>query len=190
VGRRRRVNPETLAAIPARTLLEHGLEARIPLPPGDRALVETGARVAPGDPIIEHLRDRRVAEVVVKAAPAGAAASPAIGVGVRWSPQPSRRRPDATVEGELLAPLPGRADRWRLATGEHRVQLTSPLAGEVSAVLPGGEVRIRAAGPAIRGALAAGASAHGPLELATDPFGELRPGGIDVGRAGTILVVG
>ena len=55
---------------------------------------------------------------------------------------------------------------------------------------PGGEVRLRAAGRALRGAFAAGSPAHGQLELATDPFGDLRPGGIDVGRAGSILVVG
>jgi hypothetical protein len=183
------VNPETLASIPARTLLETGLEARIPLPPGDRALVTPGTWVDPGDPIVEHVRDRRIAEVDIKAT-AGASAGPAPAVGARWSPPPSRRRSEAAGDGELLAPLAGRTDRWRLATGEHRVQLTSPLRGEVTEVLPGGEVRIRAAGPAIRGALAAGASAHGPLELATDPFGELRPGGIDVGRAGSILVVG
>ena len=183
------MNPEALASIPARPLLETGLEARIPLPPGDRALVVAGTWVDAGDPIVEHLRDRRVGEVDVKAL-AGAAATPATGVGLRWAPPPSRRRGEAAGDGELIAPLPGRPDRWRIATGEHRVQLTSPLRGEVSAVLPGGELRIRAAGPAIRGALAAGAAAHGPLELATDPFGELRPGGIDVGRAGSILVVG
>jgi hypothetical protein len=148
-----------------------------------------GTWVDAGDPIVEHLRDRRIAEVDIRSTP-GAAATPAPAVGARWSPPPSRRRHDAAGDGELLAPLPGRTDRWRLATGEHRVQVTSPLRGEISEVLPGGELRIRAAGPAIRGALAAGASAHGPLALATDPFGELRPGGIDVGRAGSILVVG
>jgi hypothetical protein len=57
-------------------------------------------------------------------------------------------------------------------------------------VRPGAEIRVRAGGPALRGAIAAGSAARGRLELATDPFGELRPGGIDVGRAGSILVVG
>lgn len=175
-----------LAAIPSRTLVEWGLEARIALAPGDRALVEVGSIVTAGDPIVEHLRDRRVAEVVVPRSPDGGGP----GVGSRWAPTMGRRRPDVAHDGELLAPLPGRADRWRIATGEHRVQLASPVSGEVSAVVPGGELRIRVAGPAVRGAIAAGAAAHGPLELATDPFGELRPGGIDVGRAGSILVVG
>ena len=93
-------------------------------------------------------------------------------------------------DGELLAPLPGRRERWRLVTGEHRVRIEAPLGGDVTEVRPGAEIRIRASGPAIRGAFAAGSAARGRLELATDPFGELRPGGIDVGRAGSILVVG
>ena len=41
---------------------------------------------------------------------------------------------------------------------------------------PGAELRVRAAGPALLGAFAAGSAAHGRLELATDPFGELRRG--------------
>jgi hypothetical protein len=175
-----------LAAIPSRVLVEHGMEARIVLAPGDRPLVEVGSFVSAGDPIVEHLRDRRVAEVVTPRAEDGGTLS----VGTRWSQAPGRRRTETAQDGELLAPLPGRADRWRIATGEHRVQILSPLTGEVSAIVPGGELRIRAAGPAIRGVIAAGAAAYGPLELATDPFGELRPGGIDVGRAGSILVVG
>ena len=66
----------------------------------------------------------------------------------------------------------------------------TPVGGDVIAVRPGGEVRLRTAGRAVRGAFAAGSPAHGRLELATDPFGELRPGGIDVSRSGSILVVG
>jgi hypothetical protein len=183
------VTPAWIDEVPSRTLLEDGLEARFPLPPGDRPMVDVGSMVAAGDPIVEHLRDRRLAEVDVRPDPGGVGV-PAPVVGARWAPTAARRRPEHGLDGELVAPLPARPDRWRLATGEHRVQLVSPLRGVVSGVSPGGELRIRATGPAIRGALAAGAAAHGPLELATDPFGELRPGGIDVGRAGSILVVG
>ena len=46
------------------------------------------------------------------------------------------------------------------------------------------------AGRAMTGVLMTGQPAHGRLDLATDAAGELRTGGIDVGRAGTILVVG
>src|SRR4029077_10924241 len=62
--------------------------------------------------------------------------------------------------------------------------------GTVAGIQPGAELRVRAAGLALLGAFAAGSAAHGRLELAPDPFGELRAGGIDVGRAGSILVVG
>jgi hypothetical protein len=174
-----------LDLVPIRTLLEDGLETHFPLPPGDRALVEPGATVLAGDPLHERLRDRRIDEVEVHG---GDADRPR--PGRRWTPTPGRRRRDRDVEGELLAPVPGKADRWRLVTGDHRVILPSPVSGVVTEVRPGAEIRVRPLGRALRGAFAAGTAARGRLELATDPFGDLRPGGIDVGRAGSILVVG
>jgi hypothetical protein len=180
------IDHDVMAEIPARALLQRGLEARFPLPPGDRALVVVGATVAPGEALLEHLRDRRIDEIDVRTAPD--ADRPA--AGTRWAPPPGRRRHDHDGDGELLTPVPGRKERWRLVTGDHRDQVTSPLGGEVIAVRPGAEIRIRASGPSLRGAFSAGSPARGRLELATDPFGELRPGGIDVGRAGSILVVG
>jgi hypothetical protein len=180
------IDRDMLGEIPSRPLLERGLEARFALPPGDRALVSPGAHVEAGDALLEHLRDRRVDEIDVRSAPD--AERPA--AGTRWTPPPGRRHRDHDGDGELLTPLPGRKERWRLVIGTHRDPVTSPLAGEVLAVRPGAEIRIRAAGPSLRGAFAAGSAARGRLELATDPFGELRPGGIDVGRAGSILVVG
>lgn len=173
--------------IPARHVLERGLEARFPLPPGDRPLVVAGSIVAGGDPLLEHLRDRRIEEIEVHPGPDGEPPLP----GSRWSPVAGRRRRHETdVEGELLTTVPGHKDRWRMVTGEHRDIVPSPLAGEVVEVRPGAEIRVRATGGALRGAFAAGTAAHGRLELATDPFGELRPGGIDVSKQGSILVVG
>ena len=75
-------------------------------------------------------------------------------------------------------------------TGDHRDAVTSPVGGAVHDVRPGAEIVLRTAGLSLGGAFAAGSASHGRLELATDPFGDLRPGGIDVGRAGSILVVG
>ena len=75
-------------------------------------------------------------------------------------------------------------------TGDHRDTVLAPVGGEVVAIHAGGELRLRVAGRALRGAFSAGSPARGRLELATDPFGDLRPGGIDVGRRGSILVVG
>ncbi|MEI7743327.1 MAG: hypothetical protein WCK58_06210 [Chloroflexota bacterium] len=180
-------SPAWLDLIPVRHILERDLEARFPLPPGDRPLVIEGSPVGAGDPLLEHLRDRRIEEIDVH--PASGAERPL--PGSRWSPVAGRRRRrDADIEGELLTILPGRKDRWRLVTADHRDIVPSPLTGDVVEVRPGAEIRVRAAGAAIRGALAAGTAAHGRLELATDQLGELRPGGIDVSKQGSILVVG
>jgi len=175
-----------LAVVPSRPFVEHGLETRFPLAPGDRSLVDAGANVAAGDPLLERLRDRRVDETGL---PPDAATSAR--AGQRWTPETrGRRRPEHVVEGELLAPVSGGRDRWRMVTGEHRDRLLAPVPGDVVDVRPGAEIRLRTAGASLTGSFAAGSSARGRLELATDPFGELRAGGIDVGRSGSILVVG
>lgn len=177
--------------VAVRPLVDDELEARFALALGDRPIAEVGATVQPGDTLLERLRDRRIDEVAMPAEPGvDAHADPA--AGGRWAPRSSTGRLGhaATNEGELLSPVPGQPDRWRIVTGDQRDPVLSPLAGQVVAVRPGGEVRVKPAGHAFRGAFAAGSPAHGRLELATDPFGDLRPGGIDVGRAGSILVVG
>lgn len=175
-----------LAEIPIRPFVERSLESRFALQPGDRPLVEAGATVQAGEGLFERLRDRRVIEVAIPATAERAVA------GARWTAPSSggRRRAERGMEGELLAPLHGGKDRWRVATGEQREVVPSPVAGTVTAVLPGAEIRVRPAGLALTGSLAAGSASQGRLELATDPSGELRAGGIDVGRAGSILVVG
>ena len=176
------------AEIPVRPMLEDDLEARFVLAPGDRARVAIGDVVKPGDPLLEHLRDRRIDEVAI--AP-GVDGSGERAAGEQWSrASGGRLRKDQAADGELLSIVPGQRDRWRIVVGDQRDSVETPVGGEVVGVRPGGEVRLRAAGRALRGAFAAGVPAHGPLELATDPFGDLRPGGIDVGRAGSILVVG
>ena len=178
-----------LSEIPSRPFIETGIETSLPLPPGDRALVEVGAEIAPGDPVIEHIPDPVIDEVTIGAVEG----VPGPAAGQRWSPDDEtgrRRHGHGEQGGELLAPIPGRGDRWRIVTGEHRDTQQSPVGGMVLEVLPGGRVCIRVAGRALRGAFAAGSPSHGRLELATDPFGELRAGGIDVARAGSILVVG
>jgi hypothetical protein len=177
--------------IAVRRLVDRDLEARFLLAPGDLPLVEVGAAVKPGDPLLEHVADRHIDEVAIPAGP-GIDAHAAPTVGGRWAPRATngRARGGTPGEGELLSLVPGQHDRWRIATGDQRTTILTPLTGRVVAIRPGGEVRVQAAGLALRGAFAAGSPASGVLELATDPFGDLRPGGIDVGRAGSILVVG
>ena len=145
-----------------------------------------GGRSAPRAP-----RDRRIDEVAIPADPGiDAHADPVGGRPLGAAIDERAAKGGATRDGELLSLVPGQHDRWRIVTGDQRDDVMTPVGGDVIAVRPGGEVRLRAAGRALRGAFAAGSPAHGRLELATDPFGDLRPGGIDVGRAGSILVVG
>jgi hypothetical protein len=79
---------------------------------------------------------------------------------------------------------------WRIAAGDHAEQLDAPVAGLVRDVRPGIGIAIRTTGRALRGIRVIGGPSRGQLELATGPGGELRPGGLDVGSAGAILVVG
>ncbi len=202
-----------LAEVPERPIADRDLAVRFVMLPGDRPLVDAGDHVQPGDALFERLRDRRIEEVVIPSPPGvttRSATDPGIGAaedtggdatggdearpatGRRWTPVVTSRirRNVPGGEGELLARIPGRRDRWRMITGERRDPVEAPIAGVVASVIPGAEIVVRSAGLAVRGAFAAGVPAHGRLELATDPFGELRPGGIDVGRAGSVLVVG
>ena len=64
----------------------------------------------------------------------------------------------------------------------------SPFAGIVREVRPGTGITIRAAGRGIRGVVALGSPTRGRLQTGGDSH--LRSGGLDVGSAGTILVVG
>jgi hypothetical protein len=175
-----------LAEIPIRALIEDGLEQRVALAPGDRPLVAAGDVVEPGTPLLARLRDAHVEEVDVRA-PDGERLIPGSAFA---AVAPHRGRGDVRLEGELLGPVPNRARRWRLATGEHRVPVPAVTGGTVTAVLPGSEIRVALDGRVLRGAFAAGQAARGRLAIVTDASGELRPGGIDVSQSGSILVAG
>ncbi|HET7726823.1 MAG TPA: hypothetical protein VFK54_05795 [Candidatus Limnocylindrales bacterium] len=176
---------EGIDLVVTRGLVETGLLTTLPLRPGDRALVAEGDLVAPDDPVIERLRDPVVEDALV-------ADGPDVRVGARWSGEAAGtlRRRVAIADGELLAPHPGSAGRWRVVTADQRDLLLSPVAGAVVAVRPGVAIEIALSGSALRGVLAAGTISHGRLELATDRGGEVRSGSLDVGRAGSVLVVG
>lgn len=174
-----------LDLVPVRTLVEAPVDAVFTVAPGDRVLVEAGASVVIGAPIAERLRDPRLEDkaVVEPVEPRpgdrwhalGRVVSPATPGGPRGAPG-----------GEYLFPW---RSRWRVATGDIVDPLETPVAGIVRDVHPGTDITIRAAGRGIRGIVALGGPTRGRLSLAAGPEGGLRPGALDVGMAGAILVV-
>ncbi len=185
--------PESIAddrafgLVSRRTLAEDRPLARFAIAPGDRVLVALGDLVTPGVGLVERQRDPRVED-----GPPLTAADPArpLRAGDWWPGDghetggPLRRRQPRTAAGELLHAADG---RWRIAGGGHLDLLESPVAGRVEAVVPGREVVLALTGRAVPGAFAAGIPARGRLELVDGEAG-LR-GALDVGRAGTILLV-
>jgi hypothetical protein len=171
--------------VPARPLAVARPRVRVALAPGDRALVAPGDAVEMGAPLVERLRDARI-ELVPDG---GAAAAPGdrVDVPAGRSGRSRRERDGARDLGELLFVDGGRR---RVVTGDHVDIVESPGPGTVRAVHQASELELEIAGHAVPGVLALGVPTHGRLEIATDEAGELRPGSIDVGRAGTILVVG
>lgn len=178
-----------LGLVARRTLLGGPVEVTFPLRPGDRALVEHGDAIPPGTTVVERLRDPRIVEL--PAAATGEGRRP----GERWSTSGhahSRlRRGEGAESGELLYEHAG---HWALAAGEHPEPVDCPVAGVVRDIRPGIGVRVRAQGRAMLGAEALGDPASGRLSLGSDGHdhrhGRLRSTTLDVGLAGTILVIG
>jgi len=192
--------PASRPAEPGRDLRGLDLVARRPvvagpteilfrLAPGDRALVSAGDAILAGSPIAERLRDARTIEVASSAA--GEEARP----GGRWSTAGHGgvhlRRGGGAEAGELLYEHGG---RWTIAAGEHAETVDCPLAGVVRDVRPGIGIRVRAQGRAVLGVEALGDPTHGRLSLGSERSdqrqGRLRSTSLDVGLAGTILVIG
>ena len=157
-----------LGLVNARRLIDPPAEITFSLTPGDRALVAAGETVVAGAPIVERIRDAQLIDRVVP----GSA-----------DPRPGGR----VAEGELLFMW---HDRWRVAGGEVTETLDSPITGIVRDVRPGSAIVIQASGRALHGIVALGGPTRGRLHIAAGSDGELRSGGLDVGLAGTILVVG
>lgn len=161
-------SPPDLGLVSARRLIGGPAEITFGMTPGDRALVAAGETVVAGAPIVERIRDAQLSDQVI---PASA------------DPQPGGRVP----EGELLFEW---HDRWRVAGGEVTESLDSPVTGIVREVRPGSAIVIQSKGQSLRGIVALGGPTRGRLHIAAGNDGELRSGGLDVGLAGTILVVG
>lgn len=166
-----------LALVPTRRLVTAPVDVTFALAPGDRTLVTAGDSVVVGAPIAERLRDPRLTEVII---PDTAEARP----GARWAGNAKRGEARGPA-GEVMFLWRG---RWRIATGDIADPIESPFAGIVREVRPGTAITIRAAGRGLRGVVAMGSPTRGRLRVGSDR--ELRSGGLDVGSAGAILVVG
>ncbi len=178
------VAPPGLELVAVRPVLRSPVVARVDLAPGDRVLVAPGEPVIAGTPLVERLRDPHLDE-----APALAGEDPRQ-PGDRLSAEVqtghSLRRA-ASVAGELVF-RSGR--RWRVATGDVMDPIEAPGPGVVREVRAGTGLEIELEGVGLPGAFAVGVPSRGRLAIAAERSGEVHATGLDVGRAGTILVVG
>ena len=176
--------PPSLDLVAARALVTDDAVAWFDMSPGDRALVSVGQAVAAGAALIERLRD---AHPTVPQSQPHVDARP----GDRYVPLPGRvpslrGRPDP-LEVELLHHPPS---GWRVISGEVSDTLDAPAAGIVREVRSGVGLAVALEGHALLGRAVAGGPSRGRLVMAADPAAELRPGALDVGLAGTIVVAG
>src|SRR6185436_9384414 len=178
-----------LDLVAQRPVLGSSIEMGFRLAPGDRALVTQGDTVVAGTTIAERLRDPRLVELGDGAT--GEDARP----GDRWTsiahPTARAKRGGAPEAGELVYEHGG---HWTLAAGEHVEPIDCPVAGVVRDIRPGIGIRVRAQGRAMPGVEALGEPTSGRLSLGGDRgdvrHGRLRSTSLDVGLAGTILVIG
>jgi hypothetical protein len=182
--------PGGLELVPSRPLVVHAPIVRLSLAIGDRILVQQGDVVTAGTPLIERMRDVELVgpsdrrRRAMGRAPSPAPATPAA-IGRHsgeWHAQV-----DGRPSGELAVRHGG---GWQIAVGNPAEVLEAPAAGIVREARPGIALILATDGPALPGAHGAGSPARGRLEIAGGPDAELRPSALDVGRAGTILVVG
>jgi hypothetical protein len=99
----------------------------------------------------------------------------------------SKGKPAVRVGGTLLFESHG---RWRAAAGERHQIVESPVAGVVRDARNAVDVTIEVAGAAMPGAIAAGESSRGYLDVPRLTDGELWASALDVGRSGAVVVAG
>jgi hypothetical protein len=101
--------------------------------------------------------------------------------------KPEKGKPQVRVAGTLLFESDG---RWRAAAGERHEVVQSPVAGVVLQARNAVDVTIEVSGAAMPGAIAAGESSRGYLDVPRLTDGELWVAALDVGRAGAVVVAG
>ena len=168
--------------------------SRVPLPlcvfrlgPADRALVERGAAVAVGDPLLERAREVTQAHIHVGSRGAldpGEMVDPSLLPVLRPAQRRFRTVERATV---LYVGFDGEA---HLALRRAPETVVSVIDGTVETV-DGTAIAIRATGDAIPAEVAWGQPVRGTLLFAVaSPDAELRASAIDVAAAGCIVVAG
>jgi hypothetical protein len=171
-----------------RSLLVPSIVMGFRLHPGDRPLVVPGETVVAGSTIAQRLRDTRIVQLPGSAMPENPRP------GRRWDAVGAAgrlRRGPAAESGELVFEHGG---HWTLATGEHEEPVECPVAGVVREIRPGVAIRVEAQGRVMPGVEALGDPTSGRLSLGSDRgdvrHGRLRSTSLDVGLAGTVLVIG
>lgn len=154
----------------------------------DRVLVDAGAAIAVGQPLLERCREAVVADIGTRAA---------------WASLKPGDIVDAAqlegVGGGSHGPRPGDRARFlfhgpdgrdRVALGRHIAIVTSPVDGSVDSITSG-VVSLRAKGLGIQVDIGWGQPVSGPLVIGVpSPEAELRASAVDIGSAGAIVVAG
>jgi len=182
-----------LELVPARPLVMQAPVVRLSLVIGDRILVRPGEVVAAGTPLVERMRDvgliapsERRRSIGRRGWSAGADA-PSLPTSIGRRSGDWHAHANGRPSGELAVRHDG---GWQIAVGNPAEVVEAPAAGIVREARAGMTIALATDGPALAGAYGAGSPARGRLEIAGGPDAELRPSALDVGRAGTILVVG
>jgi hypothetical protein len=155
------------------------------LAPGDRPIVVPGEAVPRGGILGERVRGATHVEVPASSVRDDAAP------GAWWEDDGRRRgvrraRADAD-EGELLHRTDG---GWRIVAGDRSDLLEAPAVGIVRDVRSGVGIALETTSTGLVGIAGAGGPARGRLEIVATADSELRPGALDVGLAGAIVVAG
>jgi hypothetical protein len=150
-----------LGLVTARPLVQRSPTLRFPLSMADTVRVAPGQTISAGVLLADRLRNPRVEET-------------------------GRRRREEAGDSPLLSA----GQRTWLLSGGQREPLESPTSGIVRSADTATGLVVEAAADSLAGVLAIGGPSRGRLEVATGADGELRPAALDVGRSGSILVVG
>jgi hypothetical protein len=203
-GPRTSVHHGGLDLVGSRPLVLRNPAVWLPLGIGDRVIVRPGDVVESGAPLAERVRDPSLRSVSGPGRRRGGGAAKASGTGSKASRAgeatdgpagppsgPVRHSGDwhAPADGEAGELIADLGSGWRMATGTASEVLEAPAAGTIKAVRPGMGIELVASGPAIPGVGVAGGLTHGRLELAGAMDASPNSTAIDVGRAGSILVV-